>query len=162
MSFILLLVPTSAIILDSWLYNSKNKTFTLAILNGNPPEPSLFIWALLNLHNDADKVPRKHTKTPLSFLAAPLRRPNNTCKPLWLLSASLRVMSLLLDLKANELTLGLAFNQASDQQQIAHHNFSNFYKLNYLELCSSNELCTRVEKPNLQRVQSSQYHIIPA
>lgn len=52
--------------------------------------------------------------------AASPRKPNNACKPLERLSASLKVMSLPLELKANELALGLAFNQASDQQQIAH------------------------------------------
>lgn len=62
--------------------NSKNKTFAAATLNGIPPQPSLFIGALLSLHNDAEKVPRKHTKRPLSFFATSPRKPNNACKPL--------------------------------------------------------------------------------
>lgn len=138
----------------------------MAILNGNPPKPPLFIGALLSLHNDAEKVPRKHTKKSIIMFAAQPRKLNNACKLLWLLSASLRVMSLPLELKANELALGLAFNQASDQQQIAHHYLANFPRLNYLELCSSNELCTatnwRVKKYQIYRGQMWQYHVIPA
>lgn len=121
---------------------SKNRPFIVAILNGNPPKPSLFIGALLSLHNDAEKVPRKHTKRALSCSLPQSRKLNNACKLLPLLSASLKVMSLPSKLKANELALGLAFNQASDQQQIAHQYLASFPRLNYLELCSSNELCT--------------------
>lgn len=106
-------------------------------------------------------IPKEHYYSP----PPPLRKPNNACKPLWLLCASLRVMSLPLKLKANELALGLAFNQTLDQQQIAHHYLSNFYSLNYLELCSSNELWNRTSQRNTKfakRVQLLKCHIKPA
>lgn len=63
--------------------------------------------------------------------------PNNACKPVRLLSASLRVMSLPLELKASELGPGRPFNQASDQRQIAHRYIFNFPRLNYSEHCLS-------------------------
>lgn len=61
MSFILHLSPPQPLYKGSWLCNSKNKTFAVAIVNGNLPKSSLFIWALLSLQRKYQgNLPKEH------------------------------------------------------------------------------------------------------
>lgn len=103
-------VPSPAITGGSWLCDGNNKTFLAAPLIENLPKPSLFIWALLRSHNDAEKVTSNCSKRALLFYSRPLKSPTRLVNPCddWL---PLVVMIPTLKLKANKSALRLAFNQ---------------------------------------------------